>query len=328
MIDERKAREGATGTRPYRERQSGALQPSSADETVKGYPDKASLVFFGNGPVGKATLEALLKAGFEIEAVITKPKPEHHRGDMPVLDLTYAKGLSVFTPKDEAELENLFDRANFRSPVALVVDYGLMLSLKIINYFPLGIVNSHFSLLPQWRGADPITFAILSGQSETGVSLMLIVPKLDEGDLIAQEKLMIEPSDTGPILTKKLIDLSNKLLIENLPLYFEGKIKPFPQPKIEPSYSRRLTKQDGLVDWTKSAAQIEREVRAYVGWPKSQAKIFGNDVILTKVRVASDEHDGDLVMKSGEGRLEIQELVAPSGRTMSGADFLRGYRRS
>lgn len=289
---------------------------------------KKSLVFFGSGAVGKATLEALIKAGFDIEAVITKPKPEYHRGDMPVLDFSSAKKFATFTPNDEAKLDGLFKTKKFKSPIGVVVDYGLIISHPIIKAFPKGLINSHFSLLPHWRGADPITFAILSGQSETGVSLMVINEKLDEGDLIAQEKLKIETDDTGPSLTNKLISLSNQLLIEKLQLFLEGKIKPFPQPKIEPSYSRRLTKQDGAVDWNKPAAQIEKEVRAYLGWPKSQAKIFGNDVILTKVRVAEGQNDGDLVLKTGDGWLEIKELIAPSGRTMSGADFLRGYRRS
>ena len=286
-----------------------------------------SLIFFGSGPVGRATLEALINAGFDIEAVITKPKPEHHRGDMPVLDFAQAKNLTIFTPKNEAELEDLFKTPRFKSSVGVVVDYGLMISTLIINFFELGIANSHFSLLPRWRGADPITFAILSGETETGVSLMLIDPKLDEGQLLAQEKLTLQPDVTGPKLTDKLVNLSNKLLVEKLPLYIEGKIKPYPQPKLEPSYSRRLTKQDGVVDWNKPADQIEREVRAYLGWPKSWAKIFGSDVILTKVRVAESENDGDLVMKTGEGWLEIQELIAPSGRKISGADFLRGYKK-
>src|SRR3990167_7800538 len=255
-----------------------------------------SLIFFGSGPVGRATLEALIEAGFDIEAVITKPKPEHHHGDMPVLDFAQAKNLTIFTPKNEAELEDLFKTSQFKSPIGVVVDYGLMISPSIIKSFPLGIVNSHFSLLPRWRGADPITFAILSGETETGVSLMLIDPKLDEGQLLAQEKLTLQPDVTGPKLTDKLVNLSNKLLVEKLPLYIEGKIKPYPQPKLEPSYSRRLTKQDGVVDWNKPADQIEREVRAYLGWPKSWAKIFGSDVILTKVRVAESENDGDLVI--------------------------------
>ncbi|OGL35427.1 hypothetical protein A3F65_01625 [Candidatus Saccharibacteria bacterium RIFCSPHIGHO2_12_FULL_47_16b] len=286
-----------------------------------------SLIFFGSGPVGRATLEALIEAGFDIEAVITKPKPEHHHGDMPVLDFAQAKNLTIFTPKNEAELEDLFKTSQFKSPIGVVVDYGLMISPSIIKSFPLGIVNSHFSLLPRWRGADPITFAILSGETETGVSLMLIDPKLDEGQLLAQEKLTLQPDVTGPKLTDKLVNLSNKILIEKLPLYIEGKIKPYPQPKLEPSYSRRLTKQDGMVDWTKLAEQIEKEVRAYLGWPKSRAKIFGSDVILTKVRVASDKNDGDLVMPTGDGWLEIKELIAPSGRSMKGADFLRGYKK-
>lgn len=284
------------------------------------------LIFFGSGPVGLATLKALIAAGYQIEAVITKPKPAHHRGAMPVLDFTtHTKNMTVYTPANEKELSELFASNKFASALALVVDYGIKLSKNVLDHFQLGAVNSHFSLLPQWRGADPISFAILSGQAKTGVSLMLLDEALDEGPLLAQQELAINPAETTPHLTQRLIQLSNEMLIKYLPRYFAGDLKPFPQPKRPPTYSRRLTKADGVVDWAKPAEQIEREVRAYGGWPKSRAEIYDADVILTKVRVAENEADGDLVRKTGEGWLEIQELIAPSGRTMSGADFLRGY---
>jgi methionyl-tRNA formyltransferase len=286
------------------------------------------LVFFGSGPVGAATLTGLIKAGFEFEAIITKPHLAHHKGPMPVLDFAKIRKIPVYTPTDRQNLDKIFRTASFTSRLGIVVDYGIIIGKNVIKSFELGIINSHFSLLPQWRGADPITFAILSGQKTTGVSLMLIEESLDTGPLLVQREVNIPGRATTPDLTDWLIGLSNKLLIETIPKHFGGEVEPYPQnPRVQPSYSRRLTKQDGQINWDKSAEVLEREVRAYLGWPRSFAEIFGKQVVIIKARVAKKESDGALVMKCNLGYLEIQELIAPSGRSMDGAAFIRGYKR-
>lgn len=286
------------------------------------------IVFFGSGPVASATLEGLLPH-FSIEAIITKPRPEGHHGSVPVLELAEAKKLPVFTPRNKAELTELFASAAFTAPLGLVVDYGIIISHSVINYFAKGIINSHFSLLPEWRGADPITFSILGGRPETaGVSLMLINEKLDEGELLTQKPFALPPTITTPELTKELVTLSNRMLIEHLPYYLNGNLQPHPQPDIPPTYSRKLTKEDSFIDITKPAGQLEREVRAFAGWPKSKLTLFGHQIVIKKTRIANSERDGELVIPCGNATfLEILELTAPSGRTMSGADFLRGYKK-
>ena len=142
------------------------------------------LVFFGSGPVAASALRLLVK-GFDIEAIITKPRPAHHRGEVPILAAAQELSLPIFTAANKQELDELFSTNPVSSRLAVLIDFGIIVSQKIIDYFPLGIINSHFSLLPQWRGADPITFAILSGQARTGVSLMLLVEAMDEGPLLA-----------------------------------------------------------------------------------------------------------------------------------------------
>lgn len=288
------------------------------------------LVFFGSGPVSRASLEALYKKGFDFEAVITKPRLAHHRGPVPVLDFVEKNKVPYYTPQNKQEVADLFSKQKFTSPMGLVVDYGIIISKDVIDSFPKGILNSHFSLLPEWRGADPITFAILSGQTETGVSLMLINKNLDEGMLISQEKLPIKSDYDAPELTQKLVELSSKMLNRDMPPYLDCKINPYPQPDQTPTYSRKLVKEDGILDWAKPAEQLEREVRAYAGWPRSVTRLFGHKIIVTKARVAkqpaSQEKDDALIMRANPGWLEITELIAPSGRKMSGADFLRGYR--
>ncbi|MBI2008829.1 methionyl-tRNA formyltransferase [Candidatus Saccharibacteria bacterium] len=293
------------------------------------------LIFFGSGPVAAASLRRLTP-DFSFEAVITKPRPPRHRGPVPVLELAQQLKLPVYTAANKTGLDELFDSRKFESKAAILIDFGIIISQKVIDSFPLGIINSHFSILPEWRGADPITFAVLSGQKQTGVSLMLLVEKMDEGPLLAYARCDMPAGITTPRLTDVLIKLSHVLLVSTLPKYFNGQLQPFPQTvtKHEVSYSRKLVKEDGVIDFKKPVKVLEREVRAYAGWPKSQAKIFGYDVIITKARVASGQNDGDLVMQCGarlpagrQGWLEILQLKAPSGRTMSGKDFLHGYKK-
>src|SRR5690349_4191168 len=129
------------------------------------------ITFFGSGPVAAESLR-LLAQSFTIEAVITKPRPAHHKGSVPVLELAEKLQIPVRTASTKSELDALFDSRPVKSRVAILIDFGIIVSQQVIDYFEYGIINSHFSLLPEWRGADPITFSILSGQPRTGISLM------------------------------------------------------------------------------------------------------------------------------------------------------------
>jgi methionyl-tRNA formyltransferase len=301
---------------------------------------RPSIVFFGSGPVAATSLR-LLRASFTIEAVITKPRPEHHKGVVPVLALCEELSMAVFTPASKNELSALFARQRFHSPVGVVIDYGIIITQDVIDTFPYGIVNSHFSLLPQWRGADPITFAILSGQKQTGVSLMLINDKMDEGPLLAQAPYDLPTDITTPELTEDLIDLSDAMLKEIMPKYLSDQIQPQPQLQAsiasskEPTYSRKLTKNDGVIDWTKSAEQIEREIRAFIEWPKSHATLGNIEIIITKahsvpgdsvpgaVEVIADM--GVLIIYTGSGYLCIDTLKPAGKKEMTASEFIRGY---
>lgn len=292
-----------------------------------------TVVFFGSGPVGAASLEALAKS-FSIEFVITKQRPVHHKGLVPVVEVAERLRLPVLFASTSSELEDVVSSQSFQSELGVLVDYGVLVSQEIIHSFSLGIINSHFSLLPQWRGADPITFTVLSGQKETGVSLMLIVEKLDEGQLIAQEKMLVEPAITTPGLTNQLVDKSNKMLEHYLPDYVAGNISPYDQPDNNVTYSRKLTKADGIIDWTKPAQQLEREVRAFVLWPKSQTRLAGKDIVITKSHVVSGTGESGvplekrkaLVIATGKDALSIDNLKPAGKPEMTAQAFLAGYR--
>ena len=295
------------------------------------------IIFFGSGPVAAASLKLLTEL-CDIEAVVTKPRPENHRGPVPVLELAEELGLRVCTAESKKELNALFTDRLFESRVAVLIDFGILVSQQVIDYFPLGIINSHFSLLPEWRGADPITFSILSGQKTTGVSLMLLVEAMDEGPLLGYGEYSLSPDITTPALTDDLIQLSYELLRVILPAYCEGAIVLSDQSVTcrKTSYSRKLTKEDGLIDWHKAAEQIERDIRAYIGWPKSRATLGAVDVIVTAGHVVDgDENaapgtvaiaDKKLVIQCGQRALCIDRLKPAGKKEMTGQAFLSGYK--
>ncbi len=304
---------------------------------------KPRIVFFGTGPVSLACLEGIYDA-FEIEAIITKPDrvaPNGRTHEHPVRSWAEAHAIVLHQVASKAALTELFERQQFSSTTGLVVDFGMIIPEGVIATFTKGIINSHFSLLPLLRGADPISFAILEGHERTGVSLMKIVAELDEGDLIAQEPYELPASVTTPELTAKLSDISNALLREYLPRYIDGEIEPWPQnATIAPTYTRKLSKADGELDWRKPAATLEREVRALIGWPGSRTALFDRPVTVTAARVVSaseipeeaDQAIGSvvrvwpdrLVVATGEGALEILQLTPAGKRPMGAASFLRG----
>ena len=293
------------------------------------------IVFFGSGPVAAESLR-LLARDFEVESVVTKPRPPHHRGDVPVLSAAEELGLRISTVANKNELNDLFETKPFKSRVGVLVDFGIIISQQVIDYFPLGIVNSHFSILPEWRGADPITFAILSGQEQTGVSIMLLVEAMDEGPLLGYGEYDLSPKNTTPELTDHLIKLSDALLKHDLPLYLAGKAKGVPQEITgrKVSYSRKLTKQDGDIDWSKPAEQLEREIRAFIEWPKSRTKLGDLEVVVTGASVANmagKPGDRAIVDKKpavycGDKCLIIERLKPAGKKEMTGEAFLAGYK--
>lgn len=295
--------------------------------------EKISFAFFGSGPVAAKSL-GILNDHFHIEFVVTKSTTKEEMS-------LAAPGTPVHTVSNKAELDVLITTLDYSSHLAVLIDFGIIVSKKVIGAFPLGIINSHFSLLPELRGADPISFAILNGKRKTGVSLMLIDEIMDTGDLIAQDGLTIAEEDTTPSLTDKLISLSGDMLVKHLPAYISGDLKAYPQPNPEQAtYTRKLIKQDGIINWNKPAVEIEREIRAFIGWPKSSTTLGDIDVIVTRASTMSDNDrdnttpgkietscfsDNILAIGTGNGRLCIETLKPAGKKEMSAAAFLAGY---
>jgi methionyl-tRNA formyltransferase len=292
------------------------------------------ILFFGSGPVAAESLRFLSRT-FVVEAVITKPAPPHHRGDVPVATLAKEIGIKTYFVRNKVELSNLFRTDVGSARLGVLVDFGIIVPQLVIDHFRLGIVNSHFSLLPQWRGADPITFAVLSGQQETGVSLMLLVEAMDEGPLLAQSPCELPSTITTPELTEQLIELSNFTLGTVLPLYIEGKAAPIAQDdSIAATYSRKLTKEDGIINWQKPAIQIERDIRAFIDWPKSHTNINKHTITITQAHVQDvtgppgkvSVVNKALLVYCGKQALIIDRLKPAGKKEMTSQAFLAGYQ--
>lgn len=295
--------------------------------------NKPKLVFFGNERLATAVgtdvpvLRALVAGDFQVAAVVVSHSPAVSRRQRPleIVDVAHAYHIPVLMPEKlstiAAKLHGL------KAEAGVLVAFGRIIPQEILDIFPKGIINIHPSLLPKLRGSTPVETAILNGLEQTGVSLMRLTAEMDAGPVYVQKKIGLTENETKLELAQLLSNEGAKLLADNLEDILSGRLKPKFQDETEADYTRLLSSQDGNIDFNEPAEDIERKVRAFLGFPKTKAKVFGRDIIITKARVADSLHDGQLVLKAQPGFIEITELIAPSGRIMSGADFMKGYQK-
>jgi len=289
------------------------------------------LVFFGNerlatGVITTApTLQALVSAGYDVAAVIASFSPGIGRSarNLEVADLAQRYDIPVLLPEKVDDIVSEIRR--LQPEIGVLVAFGQIIPQAVIDIFPKGIVNIHPSLLPKYRGPTPIEAAILDGLETTGVSLMSLVSKMDAGPIYAQAKIAIDKNDTKQSLANKLLLSGSRIMLEELPGILDGTTFGINQDDSAASYSFRINKADGRISWQDSPESIKRKVLAYAGWPKARATIFDKEVVILEARVARNKSDGDLVIECRGGFLEILRLTAPSGRNLSGAEFIRGY---
>jgi methionyl-tRNA formyltransferase len=290
------------------------------------------LVFFGNerlstglSSTSAPTLNALINHGYDVAAVISNYTEGRSRNarKLEIADVADKHNIPLLLPTHPKDI--IQDIKSLNAEFGVLVAYGRIIPKEIIDIFPLGIINIHPSLLPRYRGPTPIEQVILDGAQETGTSIMQLVSKMDAGPVFVQGKVKLSGKESKEQLAAQLLNLGCELLIKNLPAILDGSLKPTSQNDSDTTYTKLISKDDGIVNWEKPAVQIEREVRTYYGWPKSRAVIFGKDIIITKARVAESVNDGRLVMPCQPGFLEIEELRAPSGKIVSGEEFNRGY---
>lgn len=289
-----------------------------------------TILFFGTEDFSLITLRALVEAGFSVGAVITKPDARRGRSkhDAQPKVKTYATkhNIPVWQPAKLADIAE--DIKQFDHPAGVLVSYGKIIPQSIIDLFSPGIINIHPSLLPKYRGPTPIESAIAAGDAETGVSIMQLSAAMDAGPIYSQTQHLLSGTETKPELYDTLGAKGAAELVRILPGILDGSVQPTPQDDTAATYCSLLSKNDTVVDPSKfTAAKIERRIRAHLGFPKTRLPFYGEDRIITRAHIADQPSECTISCHSNT-LLAIDELVAPSGKTMPVTDFLRGIKDS
>lgn len=311
------------------------------------------IVYMGTPDFAVAPLEALIKAGHQISAVVTQPDKQKGRGKevqmTPVKECALKYGIPVFQPVKIKEKEAIKKLKEYSADLFVIAAFGQILSEEILNMPQFGCINIHASLLPAYRGAAPIQWVILNGEAKTGVTIMQMEKGLDTGDMLLKVEIDIDPKETGESLHDKLMEAGARLIVEALPKLERGELVPKKQDDSLSSYAPRLTKAMGLIDWNKEAAEIERLIRGLNSWPSAYTyyngktlKIWEADVIPVDNKENSAQTDGEnnavrpgticrigkdhFDIACGKDLLRIHSLQLEGKKRVSVKDFLLGYQ--
>ena len=287
-----------------------------------------TIVFFGTDEFSAASLRELITKGFTIGAVVTKPDSRKGRGrelsKSIIKEIAEANTIPVWQPTDVTTIAD--DIKKLQNPMGVLVSYGKIIPQAIIDLFSPGIVNVHPSLLPLYRGPSPIESVILNGDTETGVTIMQLSAAMDAGPIYNQVATPLLNTKTTPELELQLAELGAQQLSDTLSAIINGTVQPTPQNDDIATYCQLLTKEMSMLDTaTLTADQAERQVRAYITFPKTKTVVDGHQIIITKAHVTSTSIS-PLDLACADGRyLSIDELIAPSGKAMNASAFINGY---
>ena len=297
------------------------------------------IIFMGTPEFAVPSLRALIESGEDIVAVVTQPDKPKGRGLEIVLPptkvLAEKHGIPVLQPAKIKTEEFFNELKKFSADLICVTAYGKILPKNILDLPPHGCINVHASLLPKYRGAAPINWAIIRGEKVTGITTMKMDEGMDTGDMLLKEEVPIDDEDTGDTLSEKLSEIGARLLIETIRLLKEGKLNPIPQDHSQATYAPMLKKEDGKIDWQKSAEEIRNLIRGALPWPGSYTNLEGKLLKIYKVRLAGGEGKPGEVIKSesgilrvatGKGALDILKLQIEGGKKLETQVFLRGRR--
>jgi methionyl-tRNA formyltransferase len=302
------------------------------------------IVFMGTAELACASLKALLDSlHFEILGVVTQPDRPKGRAlklqPSPVKKIAAGAGLPVWQPGRARHPDFLVELAALRPDLLVVAAYGQILPQTMLDLPRFGGVNVHASLLPKYRGAAPIQWAILNGEAETGVTIMKMAAGLDTGDILSRRSVPILPEDNSATLHERLAVLGAELLVPTILEYTSGGIIPQPQVESAASYARKITKEDGRLDWTQPARTLWNQVRAFTPWPGAFTGLTGTSARrrLKILRATIEDNRGGppgeilqadktgLVVACGQGALRVHELQLEGGRRMTAAELLAGH---
>ena len=285
------------------------------------------------------SLAALVDAGYDVVAVVTQPDRRSGRGRKlalsPVKQAALERDLPVLQPRSLRDPGAAAALAELAPDVIVVAAFGQILRSDVLDLPPHGCINVHASLLPRWRGAAPVQAAILAGDQVTGSTIMCMDAGMDTGPILAQVALLIDPADTGESLMHRLAEQGAALLAETLPRWLAGEITPQAQDPALATLCRPLRKEQGVIDWTQPAIQIERAVRAFNPWPAATTTWSGVGLKVLEAAAEPDlgadqppgtvvTADGRVLVSTGAGLLRLERVQLAGRSAMAVSDFLRG----
>ncbi len=301
------------------------------------------IIFFGSAHFAVPSLKALIKSGHEVSCVVTQPdkkKGRHmHLSGTDVKTTAEKAGLEIFQPGDIKSKESVEFLRGFKADIFVIVAYGQILSQEVLDIPKIMPLNIHASLLPRYRGAAPINWAIINADKKTGVSIMYVSLKMDSGPVIMQKEIGIDKQDTAVSLEEKLRLLGAELLMDALKAIEERDYRLIEQDEEKVIIAPKLKKEDGLIDWSAHAPDIHNQVRGVLPWPGAftvyrgkMLKIFNTETIaafpghkpVPGEIVRADKHE--IVVACGRGFLSIRELQIEAGRRMCAHSFVVGHR--
>ncbi len=302
------------------------------------------IVFMGTPEFSVPILEQLIGSEHQVVAVYTQPDRPAGRGrtltPSSVKTVALAHGLPVLQPASLKGTAEVAELDELKPDAIVVAAYGQLLPQPVLDIPAFGCLNVHPSLLPKYRGASPIAAAILNGDEETGVTIMLLDAGLDSGPVLAQRAIAIEPDDTTESLGGKLARLGAELLVQTLPRWFDRSLTPEPQDETSATYTKLVAKEEGEINWQLSAVELWRRVRAFYPWPGCYTRWRGKQLKLLeavpvtggeglepgRVLSLSLEQEAVVGVATGAGILGLRRVQLEGKKAMEAADFLRGHR--
>lgn len=299
------------------------------------------IIFMGTPDFSVGTFEALIEAGHEIVLAVTQPDKPKGRGEKvqypPVKEAALKRQIPVFQPKRVRAPECIEELRKYDADIMVVIAFGQILPKEILEMTPYGCVNVHASLLPKYRGAAPIQWAVINGERVSGVTTMQMDEGLDTGDMLMKTEIVLDEKETGGSLHDKLAGAGAELCVQTLEALKDGTVVREPQQESTTEYARMLDKGMGRIDWGKDAKSIECLIRGLNPWPSAYTEWNGKTMKIWEADVADIdegrepgtvirvEKDGFCV-QTGSGSLKVRSLQIPGKKRMDAGAFLRGYQ--
>ncbi len=299
------------------------------------------IVFMGTPEIAAVTLKELLQGPDPVVGVVTQPDRPAGRGQKtissPVRGVAESHGVPVIAPEKIRDPGFLATLNDWNPQIIVVVAFGRILPATILDLAPHGCVNVHYSLLPKYRGAAPAAWTIINGEEKGGVTTMRLEQKMDAGPIYLQEEIAVAPDETTASLQDKLTPVGARLLLETIRRLKHGTLAPRTQDEAKATFAPMIKKEDGLIDWSRSAAEIERRVRGFTPWPSAYTHLRGKLMKVHRAKViATTErgNPGEIIRADGNGfwvatssgALSLEEVQLENRKRLLGVEFLKGAR--